>query len=230
MKNLVIRKKIASFSNKTVDEFLQRAVKASGSLKNNVFNQYVSELSKSAKEFHEQRKVLSTAAYTEKIHKACKEADEAFRKLRMQVEYSALCLTGQEQSSAKEILPVISLYGNIANTGVRRKFADYDAFITDLKKVQKSVSALKLDGYINTILQLTPQYRDGISERDVYRSDIKGRRCAAREKAENDYFTLRDSVEAYARLHGQTEVAEFVKIVNEALIYLGMKTNVKKTE
>jgi hypothetical protein len=228
MGNLVIRKKISNFNNRQVDEFLLRAVTASGSLKNNAFSKYVSDLSKSANEFHNLRMALSTADYTAKIHAVCGEADDVFRKIRLTVEYSSQCLSGQEQSAALKIQPVISHYGNIAATGVVKKFADYDAFVKEMKKNAGAVSVLKLDAMLNQIAALTAQYRNLIVLRDTYCCALKGKRHAARLKALEDYTALRDCVEAFAVINSPEEVAEFVGHLNESLIIIGVKRTKKK--
>ncbi len=228
MSKLFIRKKIATFSNKTVDEILQRAVKASGSLKNNAFSKYVSDFTKSAGEFHKQRKVLSSASYTTEIRQACKEADEAYRKIKLAVEYSLKCLSGQMLTSAQKIQPVIDLYGNIPQGGLRKKFSDYDALIIELKKDSKALTTLQLDSFINKIAQLTTLYRDKILARDVYRSDNKGKRPTLRTKAINDFVKLRNIIEAFAEMNGTTEVSQFVSTMNETLIYLGITTTKKE--
>ncbi|MBQ9212659.1 MAG: hypothetical protein IJ150_01790 [Bacteroidales bacterium] len=228
MRNLFIRKKIVNFNNKTVDEILQRAVKASGSLKNNAFSKYVSDFTKSAGEFHKQRKVLSSASYTTEIRQACKEADEAYRKIKLAVEYSLKCLTGQMLTSAQKIQPVIKLYGNIPQGGCRKKFADYDALIIELKKDAKALTTLQLDSFVTKIAQLTTLYREKILARDVYRSGLKGKRNALRTKAINDFVKLRNIIEAFAEMNGTTEVSEFISTMNETFIYLGITTTKKE--
>ena len=108
MKNLVIRKRVAYFSNWQFDDFMQRAVKASGSLKNNAFSKYVSDFDKSVKEFQECRKATTSSSYTLEIRKTASQADEIFRKIKMAVDYTSLCLTGQEQGFA-DILSLLDI-------------------------------------------------------------------------------------------------------------------------
>ena len=230
MKSLVIRKRIAYLSNWQFDDFMQRAVKASGSLKNNAFSKYVSDFSKSAKEFHEWRKATTSSSYTLEIRTVASQADEVFRKIKMSVDYSVLCLTGQEQSSAQKIQDILTNYGNIIGEGLSKRFVDYEALIVDFKKVSKLLPVLKLDGLANSLLQLTDTYRSALVNRDKFRSELKGKRRAARVQALFSYLTLRNKVEAFAEMNGESEVSEFIRLLNEALIYVSPNVSPKKVK
>jgi hypothetical protein len=230
MRNLVIRKRIADFTNWQFDDFMQRAVKASGSLKNNAFGKYVSDFDQSVKKFHELRKTLPTTEYTREIHNTASETDEIFRKIKILTDYTALCTTGQEQSAAQKIQSVLSNFGNIPSESLSKKFVNYEALTGELKKDNKPVATLKLDALINSLTLLTQTYRNTLVNRDKYRSELKGKRRKARVQALFSYLTLRDKVEAFAVINGDTEVSEFVKLVNEALIYAKPNVSRKKNQ
>lgn len=230
MKNLVIRKRVADFSNWQFDDFMQRAVKASGSLKNNAFSKYVSDFDKSVKEFQECRKATTSSSYTLEIRNAASQADEIFRKIKMAVDYTSLCLTGQEQGFAQKCQGVLSNYGNVPAEGLSKKFVDYEALTIDLKKDSKLLTALKLDSLVNSLSQLTVSYRSALVNRDKFRSELKGRRRAARVQALFSYMTLRSKVEAFAEMNGESEVSEFIRLINEALIYVSPNVSPKKVQ
>ena len=225
MRTLFIRKKIANFSNKKVDELLQRVVKASDSLKIAAFTKLVSDFNKSAKEFHNLRMKLPTTEYTQKINEISKQADDNFRMIKMIVDYNAMCQKGDLQTNAKKFKTIIAFYGNIPFTGIVKKFADYDLLVSELSKDAKIVTALKLNEFLTAISTLTKSFRQECLNRDNYRFELKGKRKAARQVALNDYSNLRDSVEAYAKLNGIKDVSNFIGVVNEALTYVCLNTN-----
>jgi hypothetical protein len=228
MKNLVIRKRTEKFTNKQLDEFMQRVVEVSGTLKNNALSKYVSDFTKSAKGFHDLRVAESSALYTQKIHKAGIQADEIFRKIKSLVDYSLLWQTGQMKEAAERVKEILSCYGNIPNVGITKKFVDYDSMLVKLRAENNAVSVLKLGESLNQIQTLTKEFRESVVNRDNYRSVLKGRRRAARIQAMEDYLTLRGKVEAFAEINGGTEVSDFIRLINETLIYLGMSVKTKK--
>ena len=100
----------------------------------------------------------------------------------------------------------------------------------DLKKDSKLLTALKLDSLVNSLSQLTVSYRSALVNRDKFRSELKGRRRAARVQALFSYMTLRSKVEAFAEINGGTEVSEFIRLINEALIYVSPNVSPKKVQ
>ena len=230
MKNLFVRKRIANFTNRQVDEFLQRVIKASDSLNNEAFSKYLSKLNESAKAFHDLRMVMPPSQYTKQISETCRQADEIFRKIKITADYSAVCLTGQEQEAGQKVKTVISFYGNIPFTGTVKKFVDYDSFVNKLSLDEETVKTLNLKEPLEKIADLTKEYRETNLLRDTYRQDIKGRRKAARIEALEDYTTLRDYVEGYATVKDAGEVSTFVGLVNEALINVSPNKKPKEKE
>lgn len=228
MRTIIFRKKIANFTNKQTDEFLQRVVKASGSLKNAAFTKLVSQLSNSAKRFHDLRMVLPASAYTEKINEIGRQADEIFRKIKMTVDYNTLCLSGKEQEAAKKFQSVIAFYGYIPQDGIVKKFVNYDSLVSELNSDTNAVTALNLKTQLTKLADLTKEYRENILSRDNYRSGIKGKRKEARITAIKDFTNLRDSIEAFAVLNTETEVSQFSNLINEA--FINVSPNSKKKE
>ena len=228
MTNFVLRKDMKSFSNWLFDDFMQRAVKATGSLKNKAFSNYVLEFQKSVSAFQQLRKTTSASAFTEEIRNLSIQADKVFRKIKAAVDYSALWSSGAELETAKTVTKTLSIYGGITRFGMRRRFVDYEALIIELKKDPKIATTLKLDAVLKELSQVTIKYREAHANRDKYRAELKGKRREARQKAQESYLTLRDKVEAFAEINGMTDVSEFVKLVNEALIYLCPNVSPKK--
>jgi len=228
MRTMIFRKRIANFTNKQFDEFLQRVVKASGSLKNAAFTKLVSQLSNSAKKFHDLRMVLPASAYTEKINEIGRQADEIFRKIKMTVDYNTLCLSGKEQEAAKKFQSVIAFYGYIPQDGIVKKFVNYDSLVSELNSDTNAVTVLNLKTQLTKLADLTKEYRENILLRDNYRSGIKGKRKEARIAALKDFTNLRDSIEAFAVLNTETEVSQFSNLINEA--FINVSPNSKKKE
>ncbi|MBQ3655455.1 MAG: hypothetical protein II956_01250 [Bacteroidales bacterium] len=227
MKNLVIRKRVQSFTNKQFDEFMQRVVEVSDSLKNNTLSKYVTDLKNSVKEFHDSRVSKSTTSYTQKINDIGIQADAIFRKMKLAVDYSEVWQTSQIKDAAVKIKDVFSCFGNIPAVGIVKKFVDYDSLVTQLQADKQSVSALKLDESLSQISTLIRQYRKALVERDEYSSSLKGKRRAARVKAWYDFVTLRSKVEAFAEMNGEKDVETFVSLVNEAMIRVVPKVSPK---
>lgn len=218
MENLLIRKRIAVFSNKQLDEFLQRVVEVSDSLKNNTLSQSISDLKKSAKEFHDMRVAIPTTAYTKKIHETGNQADEIFMRIKLAVWYTEAWQTGQPKEAAQKVKTILSCYGNIPNAGIVKKFVDYDSLAVKLRAETNAVSTLKLENCLNQIQTLTKEYRQDIVNRETYWKSLKGKRKEARLQALNDYKSLRNKIEALAEINGEAEVSNFVWQVNQALI------------
>ena len=136
--NSILRKQIVRISNKTIDEFLQRVVKASDSLKNNAFAKYVSNLKTSAKTFNELRFSSSGSDYTPQMREVALKADNDFKRIRLTVEFSMFCKTAQEQTDAVELNSVLKKFGNIAHVGILKKFADYEALVSQRPSLKPS--------------------------------------------------------------------------------------------
>lgn len=227
MSTLIIRKAEKNFTNKQFDEFLQRVVEVSDSLKNNTLSKYVADLKKSVKDFHDFRVFKTTASYTMKINDIGYQADAIFRKLKLAIDYSEVWQTGQVKDSALKFKEIFSCYGNIPMVGIVKKFVDYDSLITKMQADKQSVTALKFDESLSQLSLLVRQYRKALVERDEYFTSLKGRRKAARIQAWNDYVALRSKVEAYAEISGGQEVEAFVSQVNQAQIRISPNVSTK---
>lgn len=226
--NSILRKQIVRISNKTIDEFLQRVVKASDSLKNNAFAKYVSNLKTSAKTFNELRFSSSGSDYTPQMREVALKADNDFKRIRLTVEFSMFCKTAQEQTDAVELNSVLKKFGNIAHVGILKKFADYEALVSQLKPLSKKLTTLGLDTTVTDLEKLIVKFRELNIGRDGYRLGLKGKRFQAKEKAWEDYLSLRDYVEAFTVINGDKETSAFVGYVNEAIIYLAPNESKKQ--
>ena len=228
MRKIILRKKIQRCTNKELEEFLLRVVKVSDSLKNNTLSKYVSDLSKSLKEFQGLRVNVSTRSYTTKIREIGNQADDVYRKLKVLVDCSAMCQAGQEQAMALKFQEIILSYGNITFAGITKKFADYEDLVLKLKGIANGSKLLKLDDKLTLLLQYITQYRNAVVSREDYVTSLKGKRKVARVKALQDYFILRDKVEALAEINGENDFSTFISQVNQALIRIF--PNVSKKE
>lgn len=224
MRNLILRKQIVNISNQTFDEFLQRVVKASDSLKNNAFSKYVSSLKTSAKAFNETRSVAKSSNYTPQINAVASEMDSYFKKIRSMLEYAFLCKNGQEQSEAEKLKLSLRVVGNVPRTGIKKKFADYEALISALKPQIKTLNSLGLENCVTEMEKLIAKFREYNLNRDNDRAAVKGKSFQARNQALEDYSALRNYIEAYSLVNGDKDTAAFISLVNEAFIYLMPKT------
>ncbi|MBQ3657179.1 MAG: hypothetical protein II956_10115 [Bacteroidales bacterium] len=225
MRNFILRKQIVNISNQTVDEFLQRVVKASDSLKNNAFSKYVSTLKTSAKAFNETRGAAKTSNYTPQIKAVALELDGYFKKIRTMLDYAALCKSGQEQSEAEKIKLSLKVIGNVPRTGIKKKVADYETLISALKPQSKTLTSLGLETCVTEMEKLIAKFREYSLSRDNDRAAAKGKSLKARNQALEDYSALRNYVEAYSVINGDKDTASFISLVNETLIYLMPKTS-----
>ena len=225
MSTLFLRKQIVRISNQTFDEFLQRVIKASDSLKNVAFSKYVSSLKLSAKAFSEARTAAKASTYTSQIKALSVEMDNYFKKIRTMLNYAASCMSGQVQQEAENLKFSLSFIGNIPREGIKKKFADYEALVSVLKPQSKKLTSLGLETYISAMEKIIVKFRELNLNRDQDRAAIKGRRNQTRSQALEDYSVLRNYVEAYSLLNGNKDTDTFIRVVNESLIYLIPKTN-----
>ena len=219
MRTLFLRKKIGRATNKTFDEFMLRVVKASQSLKGEAFEKLTSEFTASAKRFNEVRISTPSTEFTNSIHKISQETDNIFRKIKLAIDFYAECCEGKTQTCALELRKELSVFGNIAATGITKKFADYRSFIAKIKKFPQSITLLNLEKWITTLETFMESFREKNLKRDEFLSSVKGIRYSARIQAEKNYIALRDYVEAYTVVNGKKEVEDFIGFVNEALIW-----------
>jgi hypothetical protein len=225
MRNLILRKQIVKISNQTFDEFLQRVVKASDSLKNNAFSKYVSSLKTSAKAFNETRSEAKTSNYTPQLSAVALEMDSYFKKIRTMLDYAVLFKSGQEQTEAEKLKLSLKTVGNVPRTGLKKKFADYEALISVLKPQSKTLTSLGLETCVTEMEKLIAKFREYSLSRDNDRAAAKGKSLKARNQALEDYSALRNYVEAYSVINGDKDTAAFISLVNETLIYLMPKTS-----
>ena len=230
MRRIIIRKEIDKFSNWRFDDFMQRAVKASGSLKNNAFSMYVEEFEESVKEFQELRKTTTATTFTEEIRNLGAQADGVFRKIKAAADYSALWAEAEEKEAAVKLQSVLSHYSGVTVSGLSKKFVDYESLSAELNKDTESAQMLKTESAVEELSTLTKAYREALKNRDKYRSALKGKRKNARIKALDGYLTLRNKVEAFAEMNGGDEISEFAELINEALIYTAPNTAQKNDE
>ena len=225
MRNLILRKQIVRISNQTFDEFLQRVIKASAALKNNAFSKYVSSLKLSAKAFNEARSEAKNSTYTPQIQAVASQMDNYFKKIRIMLDYAVSCKSGQVKSEAEKIKLTLRVIGNVPRTGLKKKFADYEALIAVLKTQSQILTTLGLETYVAEMEKLVTKFRDFNVYRDNEKATLKGKRHQTRNQALEDYSALRNYVEAYSTINGDKETDLFISLVNEAFIYLMPKTS-----
>ncbi|MBQ3690574.1 MAG: hypothetical protein II937_12040 [Bacteroidales bacterium] len=219
MRTLFLRKKIGRATNKTFDEFMLRVVKASETLKGEAFKKLTSDFKASAKRFNEVRVATPSTKFTDSIHEISQEADKIFRKIKLAIDFYAECCEGDVQTCGEELRQELSVFGNIAATGITKKFADYRSLIAKIRNYPQSITLLNLEKWITALETLLEGFREKNLKRDDFRSSVKGLRYSARQQAQKNYIALRDYVEAYTVVNGKKDVEDFIGFVNEALIW-----------